>query len=350
MASAQSILFQINSTNYSNPIFTIYKPTIGCSGFITTLRLTINLNSIETAEFPYIPDETPSAVLQQILDEVAQNTEFKEIILYLKKGAEPWVERAPIRIFNKDPYYDVNLMRFFSDANTIDVSEDLSLGIQVKGGSGNILTATDTILVWGTVVEEKKNNGNEELAAAIEALQLALYGRLTDLPPGTLLGRNTERGTVEAIPQSQFLLKSDLVATAHTFKVAASALQSISAGAWTKVNFNTEINDSNNQVINGRLTALTAEIWRFTVYVTFRITTNTRLLLSIFKNGAEVGGTSRILDVVANTGDFGFPQNVFEFPLVSGDFLEVYCYTNSGCTIFGDSSLNTVFWSGKRIS
>ncbi|MEG4264442.1 hypothetical protein QUA41_30630, partial [Microcoleus sp. Pol11C1] len=208
MAQTQSILSQINSTNYTAPIATIYKPQTEYSGFITTLRLTIDLNSIEAASFPYIPDNTPADALQEILDQVAETTEFKEVVLYLKKGNESWIERAPIRIFNKDPYYDVNLMRFFSDSNTIDVSEDLSLGIQLK--VGNVLTVADNILIWGTVVEEKKNNGNEELEARIEALELALSGRLTDLPANTLLGRNTGTGIVEQISQSTFAKSDDV--------------------------------------------------------------------------------------------------------------------------------------------
>lgn len=208
MPAAQSILTQINSSNYTNGITTIYQPFSGCSGFVTTLRLTINLNSIEEANFPYIPDDTPPAVLQQILDEVALNTEFKEITLFFKKGNGAWLERCPMKIFNKEPFYDVNLMRLFSDANTIDIAEDFSLGIQVK--PEYTLTETDKILVWGSVVEEKKNNGNEELAARLESLELALFGRLTNLPSNTLLGRNAETGNVEILPQSTFTKSADL--------------------------------------------------------------------------------------------------------------------------------------------
>jgi hypothetical protein len=201
MASAESILFEVNSTNYSNSnIFLIYKPQVGCSGFVTTLRITINLKSITEANFPYIPDETPPDVLQKILDEVALNTPFKEVILYFKKGTGVWVKRAPIKIYNKEPYYDVNLMRFFSDSNTIDVAEDFSLGISLK--VEDILAPEDTILVWGSVVEEKKNNGNEELEARIEALELALAGRLTEIPENTLLGRGVGTGNVQLIPNT----------------------------------------------------------------------------------------------------------------------------------------------------
>ena len=204
MAQAASILFEINSTNYSTGIFTIYKPPLGYSGFVTTLRLTIDIKSIATADFPYIPDDTPPNVLQEILDQVALNTPYKEVVLFYKKGDGAWIQRAPIRIFNKEPFYDVNLMRFYSDANTIDVADDFSLGIQLR--LGNVLVpSVDKIAVWGSVVEEKKNNGNEELAARIESLELALAGRLTDLPANTLLGRGSFPGVAEFIPTSNFV-------------------------------------------------------------------------------------------------------------------------------------------------
>lgn len=187
---------------------------------MTTLKLTVNLNSIPETNFPYIPDDTPPNTLEEILNEAAATAEFREIILFFKKGTGNWMERASLRIFNKEPYYDIPLIRLFSDANTIDVAEDLSLGIQVK--IGNVLTSADTILVWGSAVEEKKNNGNEELAARIEALELALAGRLTDIPANTLLGRNVGTGVVELLPQAQFAKPSDIDAatTAITNSIA----------------------------------------------------------------------------------------------------------------------------------
>ena len=100
-------------------------------------------------------------------------------------------------------------MPYFTKANTIDVAEDLSLGLQLKVGDA-LAANVDKVVVFGTVVEEKKNNGNEELAARIEALELALTGRLTNLPANTLLGRNTSSGIVETIPQTTFAKPADI--------------------------------------------------------------------------------------------------------------------------------------------
>ncbi|MEG4579355.1 hypothetical protein QUA71_06930 [Microcoleus sp. MON1_C5] len=199
--------------------------------------------------------------MQEILNEVAENTEFKEIIIYFKKGDGAWIERAPIRIFNKDPYYDVNLIRFFSDANTIDVAEDLSIGIQLK--VGNVLTAADNILIWGTVVEEKKNNGNEELEARIAALELALFGRLTDLSPNTLLGRNSGTGVVEQIAQATFAQPSDIVTATNALIAGAppnlNTLDKLAAAMGDDATFaitlaaalGNKVNISGDQVISG---------------------------------------------------------------------------------------------------
>lgn len=245
--------------------FTIYKPQPGNSGFITTLKLTVNLNSIPETNFPYIPDDTPPNVLEELLNEVAATAEFREVILFFKKDTGNWMERASIRIFNKEPYYDIPLIRLFSDANTIDVSEDFSLGIQVK--IGNVLTSVDTVLVWGSAVEEKKNNGNEELAARIEALELALAGRLTGVSADTVLGRNTGTGVIELLPQTQFAKPADIdTAILNLIGGAPGALNTLDELAQAladDANFaNTiitalasKISATGNQAIAGTLTA-----------------------------------------------------------------------------------------------
>lgn len=193
------ILKEITATDANN-IISYYKPQAGFSGYITTLKLKIDINSITEANFPYIPDDTPPDVLEKILEQVALETPSKEIKLFFRKGSGTWVERAPIKIFNKHPYYDISLIRFFSDANTIDAAEDYELGLQITPGAANALAATDKITIWGTSVEEKKNNGNEELAARIEALELALYGKLTNLPANSWLGRKAIPGNAEPHP------------------------------------------------------------------------------------------------------------------------------------------------------
>lgn len=177
-----SILTQLTSTNSTNTV-TIYQPQAEHSGYITTLKATINLKSIAVSNTVYIPDSTPPETVEQILAELGESMEYKEISLKLKKGSGPWIGKNKIRLFNKDPEYEIDLMSYLTDANTVDVADDLQIGLQMAEALG----INDSIVVFGFVVEEKKTDDLEALAAKVEALELALYGRLTGLPLNSLL-------------------------------------------------------------------------------------------------------------------------------------------------------------------
>lgn len=439
MAINESILFTINSTNYTNAEpFTIYKPQAGNSGFVTTLRLTVDINSITEANFPYIPDDTPPNVIQQILDEVALNTEFREIILYVKKGTGAWSRAIPVKIFNKDPFYEVPLMRFFSDANTIDVAEDFSLGIRVKIGS--VLTAADAITVYGFAVEEKKNDPTlEAFGDRLTALEnlLGLFGAATSAAAGTnglvkgaaageaafllrgdrtwqnpaafatpayidnailglvagapgalntldelanaltddanfattvtnalaskvgitgtetISGAKTFSATEGLIVTNNLTVSGYLTQASRQFKGGASVSQSIPTSGTSETKLTLpEVTDSHNQYSNSRLTAVTAETWRISLFISFKVTTApARTLVYIYKNGVGVAGLSRVFDSQLSAGDSSTPLiTIPEISLVAGDYLEVFVQVTSGTvSVFGDVGMNATYWYGTRI-
>ena len=362
-----AILDQINSTNVSE-LKQIYKPAPDYSGFVTSLALTINLKSITSAEFPYIPDDTPADVLEQMFQDLdaqlIEQGQFKELRILMKKGTGTWIEKAKIRLFNKEPYYEVDLMPYFSKSNTIDVAEDLSIGLQLALGT-TLAADIDKILIFGTVIEEKKNNGNEELAARIEALELALAGRLTDVPANSLLGRGQTQGAATIIPASNFATPAQvaqqiaaLSSINYSFRAAkTNPSQSVTLNTWNKVVFTNEIIDTNNQYNNttSRLVAATTETWSINAYVTLNLSVNSRVLISIWKNGIEIPG-SRAIDVVATviaaTSDFGLLVNT-EFSLIANDYVEVYVYatnaSSGSVSIVGEPQLLATSWAGKRI-
>jgi hypothetical protein len=210
---------EVNSSNFSS-VRSLYRPAPDHSGFVTTLGLTINLKSIPSASFPYIPDETPANVLEQTFQDLEETLTYKILQVLYRKGEGPWIVKAEIRLFNKEPYYEVDLMPYFTRANTIDVAEDLSLGIQLL--SGETLAANDKIGVFGTAIDEKKNNGNEELAARIAALEMTLEGFFANLPPNTVLGRNAGAGSITTISQDNFAKPVDITTAMNIPDISGS--------------------------------------------------------------------------------------------------------------------------------
>jgi len=203
MGENVAILKEVNSTNFAE-LHTLYTPKPGYSGFVTALTLRVNIKSIPAAEFPAIPNDTPVDAIEQMFEELEETLEFKQLKILLKKGSDPWVWWGELRVFNKHPYYQVDMMAYYTQANTIDLAEDLSLGLQLF--PGHILAANDKITIFGTVIEEKKNNGNEELAQRIAALEtlLGLFGAASATLPGS-------NGLVPAPPagSAEYLLRGD---------------------------------------------------------------------------------------------------------------------------------------------
>lgn len=80
-----------------------------------------------------------------------------------------------------------------------------AIAVQLVDYGDGLLWDTDFIKIdFGCTIEVEKKNNVDALMARISALELALEGRLVNLPPGTLLGRDATLGTVQQIPQSRF--------------------------------------------------------------------------------------------------------------------------------------------------
>lgn len=153
-----------------------------------------------------------------------------------------------------------------------------------------------------------------------------------------------------SIAQNLWVAGSINQTTAYNFRAAASTRQSIPAGNFTKINFPSEVMDTNSQYnpTLSRLTAVTSEVWRISFYVTFELLSPARLLLDLYKNGGNAG--YRALDLPSNSG---YPAQLITIPeisLVAGEYLELFCYIESAHDIYADEALNTTYWYGKRIN
>jgi hypothetical protein len=139
--------------------------------------------------------------------------------IYHAYGNGPWIKKGEEILQNKNSLEQpwALMAPFFSTNVTALLDEDLKIGVKIESKAQGVggLKATDYITIFGswrknTAILRKKKDDTEAVWAAIEALELALAGRLTEVPANTLLGRNTGTGIVEAIPQSTFTKPADV--------------------------------------------------------------------------------------------------------------------------------------------
>jgi hypothetical protein len=124
------------------------------SGFITSLRLTIDITSIEPINI----------VESDILDSnetVANNTKEtfnfnpkKCLSFYMKTANTPLIKIADAYLFNQRPYYYLDLINYFTSAGTFDVAPDALIACQVSDVGFGLLQNEDRVMLLGCVVEE----------------------------------------------------------------------------------------------------------------------------------------------------------------------------------------------------
>jgi len=127
-------------------------------------------------------------------------------ILTRKNNTGNWDEIAEIILVNRGRKDYFDLLQPYLAKNSVSLLEkNDALGVQLIDYGNGLLKADDFIKIKAalSIVIAKKNDV-EALQARISALELALEGKLINLPSNTLLGRNTNAGVVETISQTKF--------------------------------------------------------------------------------------------------------------------------------------------------
>jgi uncharacterized membrane protein len=179
------------------------------------LQVKVGLFSLLEAGWP----DDITALSSESAQEAAQAKIKKEgqkvyLGIYHAYGNGPWIKKGEEILQNKNSLEQpwALMAPFFSTNETALLDEDLKIGVRVESkaqGTGG-LKGNDYLSIFGswrktTSIRKKKDNGIEALNARIETLELALEGRLVNVAPNTLLGRNTNTGVVESISQNKFI-------------------------------------------------------------------------------------------------------------------------------------------------
>ena len=324
--------------------------------YLETVSLVLNLQNMRLGLIPnYDGDETEAEKLAKFNQAEDRSERFGIQFLTRKNNTGDWHEEVEIICINRGRKDYIDLLQpFFSKYSIRMLEVNDAFAIKLIDYGYGLIKLTDTLRVsFGLRIQVSKKNDTEALENRIAALELALKGRLIDLPANTLLGRNLGTGVVENIPQNTFATPAQITAAinnlvSNSFRVAANTVQSIPSSTFTKINFNSEITDTHNQHSDSRLTALTTETWQLSVSISFYFSVNTRIIIYVYKNNALTPSSS-LCDIVGNAGVFSVNLSILEFSLIANDYLEVIAYVSNSTNTMADSSLSSVVWSGRRI-
>ncbi|MEG4028142.1 MULTISPECIES: hypothetical protein [unclassified Microcoleus] len=127
-------------------------------------------------------------------------------ILGRKNNTGAWQEKAEVILVNRGRKDYFDLMQPYLAKNTVRILEKSdAIAIQLIDYGNGLLKTTDSIgIELGVTITIAKKNNMDIFNARLAALELALENRLTNVPAGVVLGRDTSTGTIQTIPQSRF--------------------------------------------------------------------------------------------------------------------------------------------------
>jgi len=222
----------------TNALVTPIKTAI--AGYIATLGLpateTAHLNwencpagiyleqLVATYHLPSLGIQTPAPAIKRnttLADKVAEISALNgkypkcQLMVYVRNSAaQPWVWKNTEVIQNYGNRANtLDLIPYLSQG-TLDIfGKATQVGIQfisdpvfktVLPAAGDRLSIKGALRVEVDQFDSKKNDITQQLLDRMAMIELAVNGRLINLPPNVVLGRNGTSGTVEVVPQSKF--------------------------------------------------------------------------------------------------------------------------------------------------
>ncbi|WP_019501646.1 hypothetical protein [Pseudanabaena sp. PCC 6802] len=148
----------------SSDIVTIYRPgvvspqdrvaTARFYGFITSLRLLVDIKSLPESQIPDLDVATSRADRLMKLRDVEWRSERKELQLLLKTSATGWVKIASVSLLNRVPFYHMDIMPFLTNGVAFELANNAVLGARIINAGYGLLQNGDEVVLYGSAKEE----------------------------------------------------------------------------------------------------------------------------------------------------------------------------------------------------
>lgn len=175
------------------------------------LKITVGLLSLLEAPWPDTNALMSESATMAEIAKIRTQGQKISLGLYVASGNGPWQYESEVVLQNQggsETHVPI-LVPFLSSNETLLIAGNFKLGVKIEPKWNQPLKISDYLVVKGTwrqivSFSKKKDDDVEMLSARIASLELAVNGRLIDLPANTLLGRNSTKGTVESIDRATF--------------------------------------------------------------------------------------------------------------------------------------------------
>lgn len=264
--------------------------------YLEAIYAMVNVQSFALQKFPkYDGSESEEEKVSKFYKAQADSHKIGFEIYGRKNNLGNWNRKTQIIVTNVGRSQNLDFLPLYlaqAGVRILEANDALAIKL-VDYGNGLLKSNDELHIEFALSLEVEKKNNLNAVNARIEGLELALSGKITNVPANTLLGRNSTIGTVEAIPQSNFAKPSDIdtaifnliggaPGALNTLDELANALADDASFATTVAN---QITTTNNQIsaLAALVTLINAPV-SITLTGALNVAANTWFNVGIFNN------------------------------------------------------------------
>jgi hypothetical protein len=128
--------------------------TLRFYGFITSLRMKVDIKSINEADLPDLEADSTRLERLTALRNMEWRSPRKQITFFMRTANVSWQPIFDISLLNRLPYYAVNLLPYLTDNISFDTSNDCLIAAQITNAGYGLLEGADRVTLYGSVREE----------------------------------------------------------------------------------------------------------------------------------------------------------------------------------------------------
>ncbi|WP_416671545.1 hypothetical protein [Egbenema bharatensis] len=152
------------SSQSGNTMILLYEPsavtpwdlvaTTRYYGFVSDFRLKVQISSIAESQIPNLDITSSRAERLAAVRNMEWNSPRKEFQLFLETSTQSSVHVASISLLNRQPYYHINLLPYFTDNGILNISSDCRILGRIVNAGWGLLQSNDEVVCFGSVKEE----------------------------------------------------------------------------------------------------------------------------------------------------------------------------------------------------